>query len=61
MNVVRVVVLSIASIYDPDLATGKAHTFIGTLLLVPSFFLFMGVVWVLDRMVGDEEPQGGAS
>lgn len=61
MNVIRVVVLSIASIYDPDLATGNAHTFIGTLLLVPSFFLFMGVVWVLDRIIGEEEPQGASA
>lgn len=57
MNVARVVVLAYLSIYDPDMATGEAHTLIGTLLLVPAFFIFMGVVWLLDRMVGDETSQ----
>ncbi|TVQ75316.1 MAG: exosortase/archaeosortase family protein [Phycisphaeraceae bacterium] len=57
MNVARVVVLAIASMYDPELARGEAHTLIGTLLLVPSFFLFMGVVWVLGRIVKDDRPE----
>lgn len=54
MNVARVVVLAIASMYDPELSRGEAHTLIGTLLLIPAFFLFMGSVWVLDRMVSDQ-------
>lgn len=63
MNVARVVVLAIASMYDPELARGEAHTLIGTLLLVPSFFLFMGVVWVLGRVVREEQTDavGGAA
>jgi exosortase len=57
MNVIRVAVLAIGSIYDANLAAGNAHMLIGTLLLIPGLFLFMGTVWCLERMVvepGDE-------
>lgn len=55
MNVVRVAILGLATLFDPDLAAGEAHTFIGTLLLFPSLGLFMGVVWLLNRVVtGDD-------
>lgn len=50
MNVVRVAVLGIASLFNPSLASGGAHTFIGTLLLIPAFFLFMGCVWLLQKI-----------
>ncbi len=55
LNVIRVAVLGIASLYDPKLATGDAHMIIGTLLLIPGFFLFLGVVWVLERVVSEDE------
>ncbi|MEM9083497.1 MAG: exosortase/archaeosortase family protein [Planctomycetota bacterium] len=51
MNVVRVAVLGIVSIWKPELAQGDAHMLIGMVLLVPAFFLFMGCVWVLKNMV----------
>jgi len=50
MNVVRVAILGIGSIFDAGLAAGDAHMLIGTVLLVPSLMLFMGVVWVLNRV-----------
>lgn len=55
MNMVRVTVLGLLTLVDPDLATGNAHTMIGTILLVPSLLLFLGVVWALNRMVRDPE------
>ncbi|MBL0871109.1 MAG: exosortase/archaeosortase family protein [Phycisphaerales bacterium] len=59
MNVVRVAVLGIASLSNPDLATGGAHMFIGTLLLVPGFVIYMGLVWALKRAVV-EKTEGSA-
>ncbi len=67
LNVVRVVVLALLSLIDPDLATGDVHMLIGPLLLVPGLFLFLGVVWALNRVISDDgdagTPQkaGGAS
>ena len=55
MNVVRVAVLGLLSLGDANLASGDAHTLIGTLLLIPSLGLFLGVVWVLNRLVKSEE------
>ncbi len=51
MNIIRVGVLGIASLYDPALASGDAHMLIGTLLLIPGLGLFLGVVWILNKIV----------
>jgi len=58
MNMVRVTVLGLLTLVDPNLAAGNAHTLIGTILLVPSLALFLGVVWALNRVVdtGDASP-----
>lgn len=58
MNVVRVAVLGLASLVDPELAAGDAHTIIGTILLFPSLALFLLLVWSLQRVV--ESPEGDA-
>lgn len=55
MNVIRVAVLGLASLWDVNLASGNAHMLIGTLLLVPGMFLFLGVVWALEKTVSDGE------
>lgn len=59
MNIVRVAVLGLASLYDRDLAAGQAHTAIGTLLLLPSLGFFLLLVWALNRAVGEPRPAGG--
>ena len=51
MNVLRVAVLSVLVLVNPQFSVGEAHTFIGTLLLVPAFVIFMGCVWALNQMV----------
>jgi exosortase len=51
MNVVRVAVLGVGSLYNPQFAQGQAHMLIGTLLLVPAFLLYMGIVWALNKAV----------
>ncbi|MFI4898804.1 MAG: exosortase/archaeosortase family protein [Phycisphaerales bacterium JB059] len=50
MNVLRVTVLGLVLLANPDLASGDAHTVIGTLLLFPSLLLFLGIVWALNRV-----------
>lgn len=50
MNVARVAVLGAATLVNPDLATGGAHMFIGTVLLVPAFLVFMACVWLMKRV-----------
>ncbi len=59
MNVIRVTVLGLVSLGNPELATGDAHTVIGTLLLFPSLLLFLGIVWALNRVY--REPTGRLS
>lgn len=59
LNVLRVVVLGGMSLSNPNWATGQAHMFLGTLLLVPGFALYMLVLWSLNKAVpesaGDDE------
>lgn len=61
MNMIRVAALGIASLFDPELATGQAHTLIGTLLLVPSLGLYLGIAWVLNRIVTPAGEAGSGS
>lgn len=51
LNVVRVAVLGVLSLIDPNLATGEAHTWIGTALLLPGFGLYMLILWALNKAV----------
>lgn len=50
MNVVRVAVLGLLSMVDEKLIQGEAHILIGTLLLVPALFLFLGCQWALNKI-----------
>lgn len=59
-NILRVAFLGVASLVNPELSAGDAHTLIGTLWLLPAFALFMGVVWVLRNLVRDTRPTHGA-
>ncbi len=63
LNVVRIMVLGVASLYNQNLSAGEAHTFIGTLLLIPGFFLYMGILVALNKAVpesADREAGPGA-
>lgn len=57
MNMIRVTVLGLLMLVNPDLAEGDAHTLIGTILLVPSLLLFLGLAWMLNRLIRSDEPQ----
>ncbi|MEM8872900.1 MAG: exosortase/archaeosortase family protein [Planctomycetota bacterium] len=37
-----------------DYATGFAHSFVGLVLLVPAFFMILGVAWLTDRLIIEE-------
>ncbi len=54
MNIVRVTVLGLLSLYNPNLAQGQAHMIIGTILLVPSLGVFMFMVWALKKAAPDD-------
>ena len=54
VNVGRVAVLGLLSLGNQDLAAGQMHMLIGDLLLIPGLFLFLLVVWVLNRLVREE-------
>ncbi len=54
MNIVRVAVLGLLSLIDSNFASGDAHMIIGTILLLPSLGLFMGVVWALNKAVPEQ-------
>lgn len=55
INVARVVVLGFASLADARWAGGEAHMFIGTLLLLPGFALFMFVLWCMHKAVPEDQ------
>ena len=65
VNIVRVLVLGLLSLIDPDLGTGEVHTMVGVFLLVPAWMLFLGVSEILKRLViepsEDDLVPGGAS
>lgn len=58
VNVLRVTSLGILSLFDANLAQGEFHHFVGVLWLLPGLAMFLGVVWVLRRMVVDESDSG---
>jgi len=51
LNVIRIAVLGVATLFDADLAAGDAHMLIGTLLLIPGFFAYLFIVWALNKSV----------
>lgn len=55
LNIFRVALLGFLTLYDPGLATGDAHMIIGTLLLVPGLFAFLGIMWALNRCIAEDE------
>lgn len=49
LNILRVIALGLLSFIDTKLASGEAHTFIGTVLLIPGLFIYLGIVWLLHK------------
>lgn len=55
LNIVRVAVLGVASLWNVNFAAGDLHILIGTFLLVPGLGLFLGIVWALNKAVGEDD------
>jgi exosortase len=55
VNMLRVVTLGLLSIKDVDFAAGDFHTFIGLIWLVPAFLMFLGVMWIVKRLVIEDD------
>ncbi len=60
VNILRVTSLGILSLFDTNLAQGEFHHFVGVLWLLPGLAMFLGVVWLLRRMVVDESDPGAS-
>ncbi|MEM1010739.1 MAG: exosortase/archaeosortase family protein [Planctomycetota bacterium] len=51
MNVARVSGQGLLDVYvSEDFSSGFAHYFAGLVMLIPAFFLLLGVVWVVDNL-----------
>lgn len=59
MNIVRVAVLGIASMYNGELVKGEAHMFIGFALLIVAFFVFMGIAALLKKTMHETSVKQG--
>ena len=54
INTGRVAILGLLSLWDSELASGDAHTAIGTFLLIPGLMLFLLVIWALNKIIKPE-------
>lgn len=61
INVVRVATLGVATLYDARWVGGEAHMFIGTVLLLPGFGLYMLVLWSLNKAAPEQDMKGAAA
>jgi exosortase len=61
MNVIRVAVLGLGAIYNPEVSRGTSHMLIGTILLMGAFVIYMALVWALNRAVVEDAPAGEPS
>jgi exosortase len=57
VNILRVMTLAMLMILDTGFAAGDFHTFVGTLWLIPAFFIYLGIVWLLRHLVIEDRPE----
>ena len=55
VNILRVMTLGLLSLADTGFAAGNFHTFVGTLWLIPAFFIYLGIVWILKNIIIEDE------
>lgn len=55
VNILRVATIAILSLFDTNFAAGEFHKFIGMLWLIPAFIMYMGIMWILKKLVVEEE------
>lgn len=55
VNILRVITLGVLATMDSGFAAGDFHSMIGMLWLLPAFFIYLGIMWVLRQLVFDED------
>ena len=58
-NILRVVTLGLLSLLDTGFAAGDFHSFVGLVWLVPAFFIYLGLMWIIRKLVVDEDGAKG--
>ena len=61
VNILRVATLAVLSLFNSDFAAGEFHTFIGLLWLVPAFLIYLGLMWILRKLVVEHDPPVGGA
>jgi exosortase len=59
VNILRVVTLGLLSLLDTGFAAGDFHSFVGLVWLVPAFFIYLGLMWIIRKLVVDEDGAKG--
>ncbi len=57
VNILRVVTLGILSTLDSNFASGDFHSMVGLLWLIPAFFIYLGIMWILKLLVLDDDEE----
>jgi exosortase len=55
VNILRVITLGILATMDSGFAAGDFHSMVGMLWLLPAFFIYLGIMWVLRQLILEEE------
>lgn len=56
VNILRVCTLAVLTLADAGYAAGDFHSFIGLLWLVPAFAIYLGMMWIIRRLIIEETP-----
>lgn len=61
VNMLRVASLGVLSLWDMQFTTGEFHQFVGFVWLIPAFVFYLGIMWVIRRLVVEEAVSGSKS
>ena len=61
VNILRVITLGILATMDSGFAAGDFHSMVGMLWLLPAFFIYLGIMWILRQSILDEESPSDAA
>jgi exosortase/archaeosortase family protein len=56
VNILRVCTLGLLSLLNVDFAAGEFHKMIGLVWLVPAFFIYLGLMWIIRHLVVEDRP-----
>ena len=59
VNVLRVASLGILGMFDQNFMSGEFHHMIGLVWLLPAFFSYLAVLWILSMFLVEEDPMKG--